>query len=531
MTGTVREPAASHRDVPTSRHGSAPAPPTPRCRWWRAQGIVVRLLLTVWLVYAVHATTNVVRETYLALSIAERLSIRVDGYVGLHPDIFEIAGRGAYINNNPGASMLAAIPYTLMRPAVAAVFAVRPELARPKPPSSYDDPRPNRTKFLNLSRARGLDVKLPLAALLIGVGFMAPLAALTTVLLFGFLQRRGMPLRASVGFALLYAFGTPIFFRSAFLNQNAVVAHCALLAFLALADRPAGAAPAGPLQRTRIVLAGALLGIAVLCDYSGVPLIVAFGLWLLVQGWRAGGLGGAVRSSVTFTLGALPPLLLLLGYQWAAFGNPLYPAQHYMPATELSVRGADGFAWPTVNLLLRNLVDPAYGLFAFCPMLLAALAAPAVLRRRSNPETALISPAECWLLLGASAALYLFSSANQFALLQWNTGVRYLVPAGSLLFVALVPVLRRLPVVVRWAIVLPTVVISWSVSMVRESVPVSLAHVFIGGFELPVLTVIQKTAAAYAPFAAEHVSPIPVFVLLGVVIWALWRGAMPHTSR
>ena len=526
----MREAAAARRELPTHQDGSATAPPARHRRRWRVNGTVVRLLLTVWLFYSVHATTNVVRETYLALSIAERLSIRVDDYVGLHPDIFEIPGRGAYINNNPGASMLAAIPYTLARPVVAAVFAVRPDLARPKPPSSYDDPRPNRTKFLNLSRARGLDVKLPLAALLIGVGFMAPLAALTTVLLFGFLRRRGMSARGAIGVALLYAFGTPIFFRSAFLNQNAMVAHCALLAFLALADRPAGSAPGRP-RGNRIVIAGALLGVAVLCDYSGVPLIVAFGLWLMFQAWRTDGPGRAVRSGVAFTLGALPPLLLLLGYQWIAFGNPLYPAQHYMPATELSVRGADGFAWPTIELLVRNLLDPAYGLFAFCPMLLAALAAPAVLRWRSDPETALISPAECWLLLGAAAALYLFSSANQFALLQWNTGVRYLVPAGSLLFVALVPVLRRLPLVARWAIVLPTVVISWSVSMARESVPLSLAHVFIGGFELPVLTVIQKTAAAYAPFAAEHVSPIPIFVLLGVVIWALWHGAVPHEPR
>lgn len=61
-----------------------------------------RLFVTVWVVCALHATTNVVRETYLALALGEDFSIRVDKYIGLHDDLFEMPGRGAYINSNPG---------------------------------------------------------------------------------------------------------------------------------------------------------------------------------------------------------------------------------------------------------------------------------------------------------------------------------------------------------------------------------------------------------------------------------------------
>ena len=86
----------------------------------------VRLFLTVWLVYAAFATTNVVRETYLAVSLGERLSVRVDPYLGLHPDLFEIPGRGSYINSNPGASLVGAIPYAVARPLIAGLFALRP---------------------------------------------------------------------------------------------------------------------------------------------------------------------------------------------------------------------------------------------------------------------------------------------------------------------------------------------------------------------------------------------------------------------
>ena len=78
--------------------------PIPGIRMGSSRSTAVRLFLTVWLLYVIHFASNVVRETYLALAVGERFSIRVDNYMGLHPDLFEFPGRGAYINNNPGAS-------------------------------------------------------------------------------------------------------------------------------------------------------------------------------------------------------------------------------------------------------------------------------------------------------------------------------------------------------------------------------------------------------------------------------------------
>jgi hypothetical protein len=493
-------------------------------------GTALRLALTVALVYAVHFASNVVRETYLALALGERGSLRVDEYLGLHPDLFAIPGRGAYINNNPGASMLAAVPVALARPAVAALFRARPELARPKPAAAYDDPRPNRTKFMNAARARGLDVKLGLATFVTHIGLMVPLAALAAVSLFGFLCARLRDEQLALWLALLYAFGTPIFFRSAFLNQNAIIAHCTLLAFILLL----GASPDKAAGPRALVGAGALLGMAVLCDYSGAPLLATFGAWTALRAWKRAGVGAAAEAALRFAAGAAGPLVLLAVYQWAAFGNPLYPAQRYMPSTAYSVRGWNGIALPSVDLLWRNLFDLRFGLFAFCPMLLAAFAAPLLLRRRSTEgrPTPLLSGAEFALAFGASAALWLFSSANQYALLQWNTGVRYLVPATPLLFAALVPVLLRAGPLARYLLVAPTVAVSWSVAMAREDVPTSLTHIFVGGFELPFLTVLRKTASGYAPWLeATGVSPLPIFALVGITLWLLWRGYRADTKR
>ncbi|HEX9107567.1 MAG TPA: hypothetical protein VF832_10075, partial [Longimicrobiales bacterium] len=70
------------------------------------RGIAVRLLLTCWLVYTLHFATNTVREIFPALSLGDHLSVDVSEYLGLHPDLFAIPGRGAFINNNPGASFM-----------------------------------------------------------------------------------------------------------------------------------------------------------------------------------------------------------------------------------------------------------------------------------------------------------------------------------------------------------------------------------------------------------------------------------------
>ncbi len=490
----------------------------------RVRGPGARLILTVWLVYAVFATTNVARETYLSLAIAERGSLRVDAYAGLHPDLFEIPGRGWYINNNPGTSFLGALPYVLARPALEALYRWKPQLVARKAPAGYADPRPNRSKFMNAARARGLDVKLGLAALVTAAGLMAPLGALAAWLVAGFLQQRGVAPRRAFAWALLYAFGTPVFFRSAFLNQNALLAHLVLGAYILLAGwrpRPAGS-PVSPLHLAGV---GALLGFGLVCDYSAAPLLLAFGVWILAIHARHG-FARMVGAGMVYTAGALPMIGLLLGYQWAAFGSPWFPAQRYMPETAYSVIGWNGFFVPTGELLWGNLFDPRYGLFAFCPLLIGALAAPFV---RATPEAP--DRAQLRGILGTSLALYVFSSANQFANLQWNTGVRYLVPLVPILFLASIPALRRLPAAARMALIASSIVLSLTISMTRESVPDALRIVFTSGPTLPIFIVLEKMASGYPALQFGTVGPLVVFGVVTLVLWLLWRHDLHHEAR
>lgn len=493
------------------------------------RGTAARLFFTVWLIFSVHATTNVVRETYLAIALGTHGSVRVDEYLGLHPDLFEIPGRGGYINNNPGASMLGGVAYVFVRPAIALAVRIKPDIAAPKPPAIYDDPRPNRTRFMNAARAKGLDVTLGLAAIGIQVLLMAPLGALATLLVWRTLRGRVGSEREALVWALVYAFATPMLFRSAFLNQNVIIAHLVLISWLimtrdtGLADARGFEATARPMSSAwhaprDLFLIGLCLGSSLVNDYSAVPFLVVFGLWILAEGWRWGRATGALRFGVTYVLGALGPIALLLAYQWIAFGSPWYPAQRYMPPTEFSVRGWFGFTLPTQELIWGNLFDLRYGIFAFCPLLLAGLATPWIRPAADTPR-----PSHLRWAYACFAALYLFSCANQFANLQWNTGVRYMVPAVPLLFLAAVPVLRRMPALARWGLIGLSLVVSLAVSMTREDIPTALTLVLHTGPTLPVLIVADKMASGYS-LQFPWWTIWALYLVLAGVLWLTWRG-------
>jgi hypothetical protein len=481
------------------------------------------------MVYGLHFATNIVREHYPAFSLAERGTLRVDPYLGLHPDLFALEGRGAFINNNPGASLFGAVPYLIVRPGVDAVVArVQAARARAGGPGEarYDAPEhPNSQRFFAETRARGLDVRFGLASLAIHALGVAPLGAACALVMRRLLRRRGVSESGATLLALLFAFGTPVFFRGGFLNQNLLVAQLELLAF-ALVDRAGERAPS-PL---RLAAAGACLGAGVLCDYSGVVPLAVLGLWTAADCARRDGFAAGGRAAAWLAIGGAPPLLGLLGYQAWAFGNPFLPAQHYMPASEYEFagRGYAGVSAPALDLLLQNLVDPRFGLFAFGPLLVLALAAPFAARR----EGALLGGREVALALALFVALLLFASSIQYGRLQWNTGVRYLVPAVPLLFLASAAVLVRLPRPVAWIAGALAVFHGFCLAMVREDVPTSLATVLREGPKLPWLTVLGRMGGQYLD-ALGGLRPTPLLFLgvLAVLAALLWWPAAVRGGR
>jgi hypothetical protein len=486
-------------------------PPDPR--------LGARLVVSLWIVLALHFATNISRELYPALSLAERGTLAVDEYAGLHPDIFVAPNGRAFINNNPGASVVAAVPLLLARPALAAAEAAgkrRQAASGGQTSAIYDDPRPNRQRFFRETRERGLDLKFGVAAVVSAVGVMAPLTALLGWLMFVALGRAGLPPRRAALHAALSVLATPVFFRAAYLNHNHLLGVATFAAFVLLWQ--------GRSTPRTLAGAGALAGLGITMDYSGVVPAAFLGWWALVE--RPGGRGAApvadaARRALSFGAGAAVPLLALLGYQWWAFGSPLTVPQSLMPPTEFSVYGYSGMSVPQPDLVWANLFDLRFGLFAFAPVLLLAVPGAWLMPRGwlSRRQTVTVA--------AFAAGFVLFCSANQFARLQWNTGLRYLLPLVPFFYLYAVPVLERLPALARRWILVAAVAQAWALAMARESVPESLVRVFVAGPELPWLTVIGKMAPQYVPFLEGPPSPLPVLAVGAAAVAALWWPLRP----
>ena len=495
-------------------------------------GIAVRLFFTCWIVYALHFATNIVREIYPAVSLGDHFSFRVDEYAGLHPDLFEKEGYGWHIANNPGASMLAAIPYALARPAVDRIVErVRRqrEGRGDREPPAYASPSANDRRFFAEAWRRGIDVKLGLASMVMQTWLMAPLSALSAVILFLLLRHLLTSRRMALWLALLYAFGTPVFYRTGFLNHNLLLGYFAFAGFLVLWN------PAGRLRISgpaAYLIAGFTGGTALLFDYSGLVFLVGLFAYGVAKSWMDESRPIALRLGAWYLVGSIGPILLLLVYQWLSFGNPFLPPQHWMPPVEWTELGYRGYGFPQAELLWSLAFDHRYGLFAACPLLLLAFLSPLLGsgNRRSLPgrETAAI------LLL--FAGLWLFFSGNHYTRLQFNTGVRYMTPIIPFLFVPAALAISRMPRLLGFGIGIFSVVLAWCMAMYRDveqplGVLDPVVRTFVEGFQLPALLTISRMGGYYLGLGERGVSPLPLFLLAGTIIYGIWRMPLRSTRR
>ena len=479
---------------------------------WRfpTRSIAIRLFFTCWVVYAMHFATNIVREIYLAVSLGEDYTFRVDEYAGLHPDLFETPGRGWHINNNPGSSMLGAIPYALNRvwidPVAERVIERRSKSGATAPPE-YDSPWPMARDFYAQAWRRGLDVKLGLAALVMQLWLMAPLSAGTVVLMFYVLREIYQADRTAFWLAILFAFGTPVFFRTGTINQNLMTAYLFFAGFVLLWKYQQ--------LRYSLFLAGFAAGFCVLLDYSGViQLAVLFVYGIFKHRDQR------MRYTMLFAAGAVGPIATLCFYQWVSFGHPLYPPQYYMPTLDRWVdTGFRGFVGPQPGLFWALLFDYRYGLFLSCPLLLLALFSYGK-RHLPLPKLEWI-----WILM-ASVILALFFSGVSYTHLQFNTGIRYLVAIVPLLFLPAAAVLVRLPRAIGLLISIVSILFSWCLAMYRDvergaGIAEPLIRIFTEGFQLPAWTTLSRVEGMreYLPFDG---SPLPVFAAGSMILWFLW---------
>lgn len=472
-------------------------------------GIAFRVFLTSWLVFTFFWTPYIVREHFPAIALVETGQLNVERYMGWTDDIFSGPRGGAYINNNPGASLTGAIPLLLLRPILIRIDNWNQRLPRVLP-LNPDDP------ILLRMAVQGRTFFFLLVAFLTVALVMAPATALPVAFLCLRMIEAGISTAHAATASLVCGLGTPLLFRTGHLNHNLLVADAGFLALLLLWDQTDR-----PLSTIRAAGAGLLAGYTVLCDYSGVVVVAAVGLYV----WQRSGRERRTRwrRAAIYLAGLAPGILGLLTYQQWAFGSFYHPSQHYMVPTAPTTQGYRGFGWPSPALIWANFFDPRFGLVPYCPALLLALLAPLT---RSSIRHRLPSR-EMGVIITYGILFVLFCAANQYSWLQPSTGLRYLVPIVPVLALVAIQGVQGFPRPVQWGIAIASLIWSMILAGAHENdVRLAAQTLWDRRFALPWMI---RLRAAGVPFSGEWV--LVTYLLAALAFLWIWAGPASRWRR
>ena len=360
--------------------------------------IRVLLFALVWLSCAWFGSwalnPNNATRMFAAIGLVERGDAKIDEFGHLTIDKAEFDGH-VYLDKAPGMTLLA-----LPAAAVAGHITVRP----PIPPTLWDR---------NFDRWMMVRVRLAVASV------TALLTALAAVALYDL----SLTLTANVGAALFatiaFALGTPIWGWSTTLFGHAPVADLFVIATWALwrggEERPVMFA----------VIAGAVLGLAVLIEFQAVLAGSVIALWGVFRLRRptplaAGALAGAVTLLVPLAIYNLMAFgtLFRLGYQ----GVNDFPGMH---------EGLFGLTSPKLGALSGIIVGMRRGILWVAPILVLAPFGLWQLGKRQRSLAVMLGGAALVVLLVNAAYVYWDGGSS--------TGPRHAVPAIGLLAIGFAP--------------------------------------------------------------------------------------------
>src|SRR5712692_8678891 len=301
----------------------------------------------------------------LTRAIVERHTFAIDAYAGNTGDVSR-AGGHFYSNKSPALSWLAAIPYAI-------VYSVE-----------RVDPNSIEAIIFNSYLCTIFCVALP--------GAMIP------ALLYRHARRQGFTAPWSASVALATAFATQLLPYSTIFMLH--VPSGALLLIAATSRRPA--------------MAGFSAGLATAMNYLCAPAIAILAL--------------ARERKLRFTLGAIPPLIVLAIYQKICFGSFLTLSLAHEDQRFLTKGAAFGiFGIPSLDAILGISVSAYRGLFYFAPVLVMAIGGAILWFRDRDDRGDVISIVLIFAIFFAINASFNGWEGG------FGIGGRYLVPAIPLL--------------------------------------------------------------------------------------------------
>ena len=279
------------------------------------------------------------------------------------------------------------------------------------------------------------------------------------LLLLHFLAALGAPLVIRVWVVVGYALGTLAHPYSTLFFGHQLAAVLGFVAFLLIYRVKCRA-----VRRVTWTLfaAGALAGWGVVVEYTNALIVLALLGYLATV--LVGSAVARARAILPFVLGLLPGALVLLIYNWIAFGNFLSIgyAHEVLPQFSSGMsQGLFGVTWPPDPSVAVAVLFSSYrGLFFLSPYLLLAVPAGFLLARRREVRSEVIVSAvivTSFVLLNASYYMWWGGGA---------IGPRFLIPALPFLAWPVFEAVRRWPKVTM-PLLIASVVVGFAITAAR----------------------------------------------------------------
>jgi len=257
-------------------------------------------------------------------------------------------------------------------------------------------------------------------------------AALACVLLFLICLRLGASMNAAALGALAMGLATPMWAYGTLMLAHALAGACLLLAFAAALQLSSASSNSSLLWA--VIITGMAASWAVVTEYPAAPAAAIVIALALSSIWTE---RPSIRTRILLgiTLGALPCVLVLMAYQYAAFGSPWRLGYTQYPAGSFTWmrHGLLGLTYPRPWVVLKLLFGPRRGLFFAAPI--AAVAPYGLWLLYKSPEYK--RPA----IAAAGIFVYylLFNASFPVWTAGWSYGPRYMGAAIPVLCLGIAP--------------------------------------------------------------------------------------------
>lgn len=347
----------------------------------------------------------------LTRAIVEQHRLEIDSY---HTNTGDKSVRDGhyYADKAPGSSLTAVVPVAIVR-AMFAWFGVPPE-------------------------SRGAVIWLSYVATVAAASIPGVAAGL---FLFALARRAGASENRAAVVTLIFGLGTPYWAYATLMWGHALAAAC-LVGALYFADRLRDPATARSDRRLGAAI-GLLCGWAVVTEYPAfVPAVLITALAGMTVGRaRLRDVGAPLVASAACCA------VLLMSYQWAAFGSPFRIGYENLEESSLMAAGFFGITVPSVDVM-RELLFGAYrGLLPLAPALVLAPVGWWMARRTPMRRTHAVAA-------GAFAFYFLMNAAYAHWEGGWTFGPRHLGTVMPLLCLGLALPIERGDRVLRSVIVI-----------------------------------------------------------------------------